>query len=432
MFLFNDKPSKYHRYEFWSLIGQGIHDIFSIPWMAYDNYQEDRQFDESMSESSRQFDAQMDFASRQHNDQMSIARQQMAAEQSNADRNFALQQEAQAWNQRMQERQFDYQRSLNDREFDYQKQLNATQMEREDTAMQRAVADYTAAGFSPLAALGSPASSAPLSSSSQSSADVSNVDAAQRDSSGINSAYGSWLSAAQQYAELGMAAYSGKASRDVQLANMRNSASLTRSQMRQQMVLSNRSLAMQVFDSASNARLKNAQAAELEARTEWMNEHGYRDDTSSRDLLYQVQAALTGGLRDYNESNGYRNQSVENLIAFLISNLSGNAKNVLDNVLPSSGSSGNPVSKALDDLKGRTVYSEEFSSYRKALNSLNSRKVSDSDLEFAWNDTILSHYLHKRFKSLSDFKFQYSNDPKGIYSDILSSDLGKSWLNYKF
>lgn len=41
--------------------------------------------------------------------------------------------------------------SFQNRQFDYQKQLNALQMEREDSAFQRAVSDARAAGLSPLA-----------------------------------------------------------------------------------------------------------------------------------------------------------------------------------------------------------------------------------------------------------------------------------------
>lgn len=54
-------------------------------------------------------------------------------------------------------KQRDLEESIARRNFDYQTAYNQQIMQREDTAMQRAVDDYTKAGFSKLAALGNPA-----------------------------------------------------------------------------------------------------------------------------------------------------------------------------------------------------------------------------------------------------------------------------------
>lgn len=353
MFLFNSGKPSLMCFDLFDAINGAINGTVNLGFGIYDRVQDYYRDKRDSEQSQSNFDAQMDFANRQHNDQMSIAREQMENEKTIADRNFGLQQE----------------------QFDYQKQLNATQMEREDNAMQRKIADYGAAGLSPLAAIdGSQGAAAnPLTSS----------DAPQYDTSGLNSSYGSWLSAAQQYAELGMAAYSGKASRDSQLANMRNSASLTRSQMRQQMILSNRSLAMQVFDAKANARLKNAQASELETRTRWMQEHGYRDDPSFRNSLYGSQKEYYDILNSFNRENGVRNMSFENLATAFLTGLlnSDSGKKLSDGFSDGVRQLNDAGMSVLDEVEDFLTNSE-YKQVRKAIGFIthdgDAQKVYDS------------------------------------------------------
>lgn len=112
---------------------------------------------------------QLNLLDKQNQVQNEIARENIDWQKNIAQQNFGLQQN----------------------QFDYQKRLNALQMEREDNAIQRQVADLQAAGFSPLMASGGSPSS-PLSSGS----------APQYEISGVSAAQGSYLQLAQQYAQL--------------------------------------------------------------------------------------------------------------------------------------------------------------------------------------------------------------------------------------
>lgn len=75
------------------------------------------------------------------------------------DQNLALQREMNQQNQANWEKQFSYNKSVNQRNFDYQVSQNALTRQREDTAIQRQVADAESAGISPLAVAGNGGSS---------------------------------------------------------------------------------------------------------------------------------------------------------------------------------------------------------------------------------------------------------------------------------
>lgn len=73
-----------------------------------------------------------------------------------AEANLALQREAYEYNKSLSE----WQKNFSQSQFDYQKELNDLQMKREDSAIQRSVADYQAAGLNGLLAAGGSGSSA--------------------------------------------------------------------------------------------------------------------------------------------------------------------------------------------------------------------------------------------------------------------------------
>lgn len=255
------------------------------------------QFEDTMREQQRQYNENLDFLKNQNAQQMDFASRNLNANIDIANRNFDLQSEA--YNKNLE---------LQNRQFNYQKELNNTQMEREDTAMQRAVADYKAAGFSPLAALGSPAASSALSS-----AGASNINPAQYEVSGINTASGQYADFAKQYSALAYQARQDYSNRRTELSEKHNAdilaSRITLAKMRQDMRLGYASLANQVFNSAVNARNARAQydyiqeqKSYLEDKHKWEEDNGYRGQTASQVLVNAITEYLDSKKKDEGET----------------------------------------------------------------------------------------------------------------------------------
>lgn len=171
-------------------------------------------------------------------------------------------------------RQADLNYGLQNEAFQYQKQLNATQMEREDSAMRRQMADLQAAGLSPLAAVGgSGAGSAALSSGA----------APQYDMSGINAASGQYLDIARQYASLHQQASQNYMNGRSEVAMKHNSdilgAKVAMSQMRSDMYYKGINLSEQLFNAKVNNDYTKEQKKRLEFENKWYEEHGYQPIT---------------------------------------------------------------------------------------------------------------------------------------------------------
>ena len=255
----------------------------------YGTYGTLKQGEEALSESSRQFDANMnwlkqqnasamEFANRQHSEQMDFASRQLNDNVSIANKNLEMQQNA----------------------FDYQKQLNSTQMEREDSAMQRLVEDYKRAGFSPLAAIGSSgASSSPLSSG----------QAPQLDTTGINQASGQYAEFARQYSQLALAAKQDYMKNRSQLAEKHNSditaAKFTLRQMKNDMLYKNMSFANEMFNTQvnyRNAKMQNQYLEEqfkyLQDKHKWESNNGFRGQTAGQVLVNAITEYLDSKKKD--------------------------------------------------------------------------------------------------------------------------------------
>lgn len=200
-------------------------------------YQQQHQHEQELQWQKEKYGQDMDFANRQLQSQIDIANQ-----------NFGLQQQ----------------------QFQYQKDLNVLQMQREDTAFQRQMADLTKAGFSPLAAIGGNGAAA---------GSLNAGTAPQLDASGIATASGQYLDLARQYASL----HADLSSKNREL---QQGAAFAIAQMKQDALFKGQSLATESFNAAVNARNKRLQNQSLQEdiqtkkyANKWYEEHGYSQTT---------------------------------------------------------------------------------------------------------------------------------------------------------
>lgn len=211
---------------------------------------------------------QLNLLDKQNKEQNAIARENIDWQKNIAQQNFGLQQN----------------------QFDYQKRLNTLQMEREDNAIQRQVADLQAAGFSPLMASGGSPSS-PLSSGS----------APQYDVSGVSAAQGSYLQLAQQYAQL-----------------------------KQDSMNSHRSAKVQAYQSmasskqASSFALANlVRGIKQDLNQQYWNIQNYRlnaEHQTKQNELLDEQIKTARASRNWNESHGWRNNNISSWLVSMLDN----------------------------------------------------------------------------------------------------------------
>lgn len=257
--------------------------------------QNQNQFSANLEELKREYDSTMAFANLQHSQQMDFANRQLQANKDIANQNFNLSKEYQEKNL-----------SLQQQAFDYQKLLNNTMMEREDNAIQRQVADYAKAGFSPLAAIGGNGASA----GSMSTHSPSQINAPQYDMSGINQAAGVYVDFAKQYAALSMTARQDYSRNRSQLAEKHNSeitaSRIALQQMRADMRYKNQSASTELFNAAVN----------------------YKDSLLNREYLRnQINEQPNEYKRaqeehDWYQKNGYYSRGFEPYIVSIIDKLS--------------------------------------------------------------------------------------------------------------
>lgn len=131
---------------------------------------------------------------RMFNEQQALAEKQFKAEKNISEKNF----------------------SLTEQQYEYQKQLNELQMQREDNAIQRQVADLKAAGLSPLMVSGGSSTGQYLS-----------ANAPQYDTNGIQSAIANMLGVKKDYAQRKYESYMFRKQSNLQMAQqMANLTSL--------------------------------------------------------------------------------------------------------------------------------------------------------------------------------------------------------------
>lgn len=241
------------------------------------------QTDAALAASQKQYEQELAWQREKYASDMDFANRQLQAQTDIANKNFGLQQE----------------------QFQYQKDLNELQMQREDNAMQRQVADLQAAGFSPLAAIGGSGSAA---------GSLNAGSAPQYDGSGIGAAAGQYLDIARQYASL-------HADLNSKNNNEKLGARMALAQMKADLNFKGQNMATQYFNAAVNAKNKKLQNESLEQdittkkyQNDWYKEHGYSQtslatvisDFLNRDDLKQTKEKfaqiLAGGLSALGEA----------------------------------------------------------------------------------------------------------------------------------
>lgn len=329
---------------FFDNLGNGINDLWNSNfinsikdiWSFIQNpalEQSDRQFNQELNWQKQQYASQLDFANRQLSDNINVA-----------NNNLALQQNA----------------------FNYQQQLNQTQMQREDSAMQRRVADLLQAGFSPLAAVGSNgASSSPLSS----------ANAPQMDMTGINQASGNYIDIAKQYSQLHMMAYNDNQNRKLQARlqaqSLKQGAKIALAEMRNQLDISNNNLAMQGLQLAQRQYEFDSDFELRRAESDWMQKHGYRNQ--------DIQAYLVGMVASFIDKHN-PTQLIDKFNEFK-DGLSQSVKDKLDS-----------FKKDIQDIKDGKVYSSEV------------KKVLDSDVPKEAKEIVSKEYTGKKYDDLSKYE----------------------------
>lgn len=309
---------------------------------------------------------------------------------------------------------------LQQNQFDYQKRLNQLTMEREDNAIQRQIADLTAAGFSPL-----------MASSGSSAASLSSASAPQIDNSGISAAQGSYLSLAQQYSAL----------KQETMSNIRNNASknaqaLASNKQGAAFALANlvqgaKQNINEAYWRTQNFRLNaerqdaeinriNEQIASSKQEREWMSTHGYRNQDLINVLIPILDNYLQGkslsdiisNLKDTLQSisdNGYIKAGKEEV------------KDVIDSVVDEATDLGNKVKdkiqEAVDSVNPVTINTKESPTSKQISQAVENAKSKKEKQSMDYFDKKLLTYAANSLNipNYSTIYYKVKKDRNGKY-----------------
>lgn len=180
---------------------------------------------------------------------------------------------------------------LQKEQFEYQKQLNQLQMQREDTAMQRQVADLKAAGLSPLMASGGASTGQYLSAS-----------APQRDISGISSALSNLMGVHMDYASRKQAAYQFQRQQHLQTAqSIANLLSIKldndykREQIRSQKIIND-------YNSVHGPRDPSLEAAIVDSVMSYLSKRNLNPAEMTQKRIKEVKEGIVDKLDQFEQS----------------------------------------------------------------------------------------------------------------------------------
>lgn len=313
---------------------------------------------------------------------------------------------------------------LQQAQFDYQKRLNQQQMQREDSAFQRQIADLEKAGLSPL-----------MVASGASSSSLNSAPAPQIDTSGISAAQGSYLSLAQQYSALKQETMS-----DIRNTKANNARAIASNKQGAAFALANlvkgaavdlneaywktQNYRMQVEKQNKELQLIDEQLAGAKQEREWMSTHGYRNQDIMNVIIPIIENYLKGkdsdkvinDVKNYLKSiaeNGIikeTKEQIESGISTIVEEagekakeIKENVQNAIDNVptIKIADSSSSPTSQQIQQAIDRYQAKQESKKSKQEQKQLN--YVSEKMLTKAANDlNIKKRYPNIYYKIKND------------------------------
>lgn len=326
-----------------------------------------------------------------------FSKKQLEQQEAQFEKSQALAEENLAFQKDTANKNFQYQQDV----FAAQQAENALTRQREDTAYQRQVADLKAAGLSPL-----------MASNGAAATSVQVGSAPQMDTSGISSAYGSYIQMAKEFAELKTLAQGQYASRKQQAINERIGASLALSQMYANRRNQMQNLAVQGFNIATNVasmkarnRLLNLQADRFQEETVWLRNNGF----GSRTLKNYLYEAF---------STAYSPEQAGQLVMEIINSAKDNIPKAIEEIKNLKNIAPEVKTGIINQLKENPI-TEGAKNVNNSINNATETAKTNIRKQLNYNRMVNSGSFVDALYSFSDKKrMKYLEDVYNEYEDI--------------